>query len=323
MTLAPLLADAAGRPTVSFELFPARSEAGRDALWRKLSDLLAVSPDFVSVTFGAAGATRGPSRELLAHVLGTTAVPAMAHLTCVGSSRRQVVELASEFLDAGVRNVLALRGDPPAGAHAWTPHPDGIGTARDLVQLLQVADRRRLALRGGHRPVDEGPLTLSVAAFPRGGAPELAALRAKQDAGAHFAICQVTFSADEYATFVRRAREAGITIPLLPGIAVTDDAGRLHRIGELTGVPAPHALLAALDTDDAATRLRASTAFASGLARGLLDAGAPGLHLYTFNAAAPALDLIDHLDLPRNPRTPLATRVTSDHRDAAVGGNPR
>lgn len=314
MTLAPLLADAAGRPTLSFELFPARSENGRDTLWRRLSELLSARPDFVSVTFGAAGATRGPSRELLAHVLRTSAVPAMAHLTCVGSSRRQVVELASEFLDAGVRNVLALRGDPPAGVQGWTPHPDGIATARDLVQLLQVADRRRLALRGGPRPLDEGPLTLAVAAFPRGSEPELAALRAKQDAGAHFAVCQVTFSADEYATFVRRARAAGITLPLLPGIAVSDDPRRLHRIGQLTGVPAPPALLAALDTDDASTRRRAATAFASGLARGLLDAGAPGLHLYTFNAAAPALDLIDHLDLPR---------PTTDHRDAAVGGSTR
>ncbi|PRY13073.1 methylenetetrahydrofolate reductase [Kineococcus rhizosphaerae] len=301
MTLAPLVAGAAGRPTLSFELFPPRSDAGRDALWRKLSELLSAAPDFVSVTFGAAGATRGPSRDLLAHVLSTTAVPAMAHLTCVGSSRREVVELATEFLDAGVRNVLALRGDPPAGAADWTPHPDGVTTASDLVELLQVADRRRLALRGGARPVDEGSLSLAVAAFPRARDDhELAVLRAKQDAGAQFAVCQVTFSAEEYATFVRRARAAGITIPLLPGIAVSDDPRRFQRIGELTGVPASPALLAALDTDDATARLRAATAFSSGLAHGLLDTGAPGLHLYTFNAAAPALDLIDHLDLPRS-----------------------
>lgn len=310
MTLAPLVAAATGRPTVSFELFPPRSEIGRESLWRRLSDLLDTHPDFVSVTFGAAGATRGPSRELLAHVLGSTAVPAMAHLTCVGSSRREVVELAGEFLDAGVRNVLALRGDPPVGSADWTPHPDGLATARDLVELLQVADRRRSALRGGRVPVDEGPLTLAVAAFPRGRDAELAALRAKQDAGAHFAICQVTFSAEEYATFVRRARAAGVSIPLLPGIAVTDDARRLQRIGELAGVPAPEQLLAALDTDDTAQRRRASTAFSSGLAAGLLDAGAPGLHLYTFNAAEPALDLLDHLNLPRSTQS----------RIAAVGG---
>ncbi|ABS02424.1 methylenetetrahydrofolate reductase [Kineococcus radiotolerans] len=300
MTLAPLVAGAAGRPVLSFELFPPRSESAREGLWRKLSDLLAARPDFVSVTFGAAGATRGPSRDLLAHVLRTTAVPAMAHLTCVGSSRREVVDLASEFLDAGVRNVLALRGDPPAGDAGWTPHPDGVATARDLVELLQVADRRRAALRGARVPVDEGPLSLAVAAFPRGGEGELAALRAKQDAGADFAVCQVTFSAGEYAAFVRRARAAGVRIPLLPGVAVTDCTRRLGRIGELTGVPVPVPLLAALDTDDAPRRRRAATAFTAGLARGLLDAGAPGVHLYTFNAAEPALDLLDDLDLPRS-----------------------
>jgi len=312
MTLAPLLTGATGCPTVSFELFPARSEKGRDTLWRKLSDLLAAKPDFVSVTFGAAGATRGPSRELLAHVLATTAVPAMAHLTCVGSSRREVVDLACEFLDAGVRNVLALRGDPPADVADFSPHPDGLATARDLVQLLQVADRRRHALK--RAAPDDGRLSVAVAAFPRD--PEFAALRAKQDAGADFAICQVTFSADEYATFVRRARGAGITIPLLPGITVTDDPRRLHRIAELTGVPAPEQLLAALDTDEPAARRRAGTAFASGLAHGLLDAGAPGLHLYTFNAAEPALDLLDHLNGSNH-----LDLTTS--RAAAVGGNTR
>ncbi|GAB3465015.1 methylenetetrahydrofolate reductase [Kineococcus endophyticus] len=320
MTLAPLVAGAAGRPTLSFELFPPRSPEGRDALWRRLSDLLATQPDFVSVTFGAAGATRGPSRDLLAHVLSSTAVPAMAHLTCVGSSRREVVDLACEFFDAGVRNVLALRGDPPAGTGAaqFRPHPDGVATARDLVELLQVADRRRLALRGGRLPVDVPPLSLAVAAFPRDrDGHELAVLRAKQDAGAQFAVCQVGWSAREYAAFVARARAAGVTIPLLPGLAVTHEVRRLERIGELTGVPAPRALLAALDTEDVRVRRRAATAFTSGLARDLLAAGAPGLHLYTFNAVEPVLDLLDHLRDHTNLTRPAERRVR------AVGGASR
>ncbi|NAZ78058.1 methylenetetrahydrofolate reductase, partial [Kineococcus sp. T13] len=300
MTLAALVAGATGRPTLSLELFPPRTEAGRGALHRSLEELLAAGPDFVSVTFGAAGGTRDRSRELLAHVLSTTAVPAMAHLTCVGSSRRDLVDLAQEFLDAGVRDFLALRGDPPAGDPGWRPHPDGVPTARDLVELLQVAERRRRALRGPSPPPGEGALSLAVAAFPRARCEaDLALLRAKQEAGAHFAICQVTFCAAEYAAFVRRARAAGVTMPLLPGLAVSDDPRRLRRIGELTGVQVPGPLLAALDAGGPAERRRVATASAAALARGLLDAGAPGLHLYTFNAAAAALDLLEHLDLPR------------------------
>ena len=337
MTLAALVAGATGRPTLSLELFPPRTDAGRGALQRSLDELLAARPDFVSVTFGAAGGTRDRSRELLAHVLSTTAVPAMAHLTCVGSSRREVVELAQEFLDAGVRDFLALRGDPPAGDPGWRPHPDGVPTARDLVELLQVADRRRRALRGTSLPPGEGGLSLAVAAFPRTRCEaDLAVLRAKQEAGAHFAVCQVTFSAAEYAAFVRRARAAGVTMPLLPGLAVSDDPRRLRRIGELTGVRVPGPLLAALDAGGPAERRRAATAFTAALARGLLDAGAPGLHLYTFNAAAAALDLLGHLGLPRSPRpvTPEnpvhpvnsvnpETPVNPENPRAAAVGGPR
>lgn len=313
MTLASLVAGAAGRGVLSAELFPFRTPAGRDALWDTVSQLASAGPDFFSVTYGAGGGTRASSREVLAHVLRETPVTAVAHLTCVGLSRREVVELAGEFLDAGVRNLLALRGDPPCGAGDWTPHPDGVHRACDLVELLQVADRRRLALRGGPRPVDEGPLSLAVAAFPSDhGADAIAALRAKQDAGAQFAISQVCYSAAEYAAFLERARAAGITIPVVPGVVAATDPARLLRLQQLTGVRVPLDLLARLESaaeHGEAARHRAGTAWSVGLARRLLDAGAPGLHLYPFNSARAALDLIEGLSLSTAPARPAPAPV--------------
>ncbi|WP_369052471.1 methylenetetrahydrofolate reductase [Kineococcus terrestris] len=309
MSLAPRLRGT-DRPTVSFELYPPRSAAGVDAVHRTVAELSAVLPDFFSVTYGASGATRGPSADLVRHVLASTPVPVLAHLTCVGASRREVVELATAFFDAGVRDVLALRGDPPAGQEDWRPHPDGVHRACDLVELLQVADRRHLAQRGGARPVDEQPLSIAVAAFPSGGPDDLAALRAKQDAGAHFAVAQVCYRASEYADHLARARAAGITIPVLPGVVPTTDPARLLRLQQLTGVPVPRELLAVLETAQESgdtARRRAGTAWGARLVRELLDAGAPGVHVYTFNSHDHALDLLEgaHLDT-RTPTVPPA-----------------
>nr|WP_240896017.1 methylenetetrahydrofolate reductase [Kineococcus siccus] len=309
-----------GRPTISFELFPPRSRDGEDTVRRTVSALADVCPDFFSVTYGASGSTRGASLGLLAHVLAETPVAAVAHLTCVGASRREVVETASAVLATGVRNVLALRGDPPAGAGPWRPHADGVDRACDLVELLQVVERRRLALRGGSRPVDEGPLSLAVAAFPTSGAgADLLALRAKQDAGADFAIAQVCYDAAEFAGFVARARAAGITLPILPGIIPTTDPARLLRLQQLTGVVVPRELLARLESAQEhgdAARHREGVRLTRAFAQRLLDDGAPGLHLYTFNSHHAALDVLEGLALGARTAVP-------DERAALAAGRGR
>ncbi|WP_432573297.1 methylenetetrahydrofolate reductase [Kineococcus sp. SYSU DK005] len=334
MSVGPLVAGAAGRPTLSFELFPPRSPAARDALHGTVERLAATGPDFFSVTHGAAGTTRTAGCELLAHLRRETRAAAVAHLTCVGSTRRGVVELAEEFFAAGVRDVLALRGDPPAGSADWRAPADAVRRACDLVELLRVADRRhrlRAGGRGGAAGGDGTPLTVAVAAFPSSRrAGDLQALRAKQDAGASFAITQVCYSAREYAAFTATARAAGITLPLLPGIIPTTDPARLLRLEQLTGVPVPRSLLALLESaaehGDAA-RERAGTRYGRALARDLLHAGAPGLHLYTFNSAPAALDLLEgaHLGagtptVPSSAGRPQASAVPH-HAALAAGGS--
>ncbi|WP_432492192.1 methylenetetrahydrofolate reductase [Kineococcus gypseus] len=325
MSVAALVAGGAGRPTLSFELFPPRSEAARDALHGAVAQLAGAGPDFFSVTHGAGGTTRAAGCELLAHLRRETRAVAMAHLTSVGATRRQVVELAEEFFARGVRDVLAVRGDPPAGRLPDPAPEDAVTRACDLVELVHVADRRHRVRAGA-----VAPLTVAVAAFPASHSPgDLQALRAKQDAGASFAITQVTYSAAEYAAFTERVRAAGITLPLLPGIVPTTDPARLLRLQQLTGVPVPRELLALLESaaeHGEAARRRAGTRFGRALARDLLRAGAPGLHLYTFNSAPAALDLLEgaHLGagtptVPSSAGRPQAPAVPHDAALAAGG----
>jgi methylenetetrahydrofolate reductase (NADPH) len=296
---------AVDRPTVSFELFPPRNPDAAPRLWATVQELAGARPDFVSVTYGASGSTRSTTRALVRRLLRETSLTPIAHLTCVGASAADVAATVEEFLDEGVRSFLALRGDPPADG-SWSAHPDGLPTASALVALLREIERRRCAaspaqaVRAATRP-----LSVAVAAFPRGNAgsgstreQDVAALLAKQEAGADFAITQVFYDAASYAELVVLARDAGVTIPIVPGIIPMTDPARLRRVGQLTGVPAPAHVLDVLDAfdpqdpDDVARRHRAGTRLGVDLVNAVLDGGAPGVHLYTFNRHGPALDLL-------------------------------
>lgn len=294
------------RPTVSFELFPPRDPDAAPRLWSTVRALADVRPDFVSVTYGASGSTRRTTRALVRRLLRETSLTPIAHLTCVGTSREELTAVVEEFLDEGVRAFLALRGDPPQDA-SWQPHPDGLGTASALVGLLREIEARRCsaspsqAVRATVRP-----LSVAVAAFPRGNAgagssreQDVAALLAKQAAGADFAITQVFYDAADYAELVTLAREAGVTIPIVPGIIPMTDPARLRRVQGLTGVAVPQHVLDRLDAYDpaderaVADRHRVGTRLGVDLVNAVLDDGAPGVHVYTFNAHGPALDLLE------------------------------
>ncbi|MBZ2199420.1 methylenetetrahydrofolate reductase [Occultella gossypii] len=300
MSTASLYGAPGERPTISFELYPPRTPKGEVSLQRTVADLAQIGPDYFSVTYGASGATRQTSRDLLCTILRDTPVTPIAHLTCVGASEADLTEYIGGLLDEGVRDFLALRGDPPAGQEDWQPHPEGLTRASQLVALLRGIVATRLG------PAD--PVSISVAAYP-GGAygpdgravvdpSDVAALLEKQEAGADFAITQVFFDPAHYAELVSAARAGGVRIPIIPGLIPLTDPKRLRRLEELTGVRVPRQLLDSLDAAaDPAETYRRGLAASVDLIDGVLAAGAPGLHLYTFNSSKAALDLLDRAGL--------------------------
>lgn len=299
------------RPPISFELFPPRTDAAALALGRTIDRLAEVDPAFISVTFGAGGSSRDRSLTVLRYMLEHTDVEPMAHLTCVGSSHAEANRLVREFLDAGVTSFLALRGDPPEGADP----EGGIGdleSAAELVQLIHRVQEEREpygqagipGIPGATRILERPrPERVAVAAFPtghprsRGMNQDVDVLLAKEVAGANLAITQLFWHADDYLGFVDRARAGGVTIPILPGIMPVTSAARLTRLEQLTGVPAPSELAIALEIEpDADALFDLGVEFAANLAGEVL-AGAPGLHLYTFNRHEAVLAVLDRLDL--------------------------
>ncbi|WP_285116250.1 methylenetetrahydrofolate reductase [Leifsonia sp. fls2-241-R2A-40a] len=305
----------------SFELYPPRNERAAEALPATIDRLAAVRPDFISVTYGAGGSSRTASLEVLRYILEHTDVSPMAHLTCVSSSHEEAHRLIRDFLDAGVRRFLAVRGDPPEGL---TAGEDGIGDIRTTAELVQLIHRVQ-AERAPYGELDVPELhahavldhrehvQIAVAAFPNGHpssrsvSQDIDALLAKQAAGANLGITQLFFHAEDYFHFTQRAADAGVDFPILPGIMPVTSPARLKRMLELSGEDLPSDLAIELEvepTDEG--RREIGIAWAARLGERLLDGGAPGLHLYTFNqheAVLSVLDRIGVLPAVESPRT--------------------
>ena len=313
-------------PTVSLELFPPRPGKAASATWGRIDRLLATGPDFVSVTYRptfvtdpAGGVTGGgrrgsehepeagryeaaprvravqeqtnPSECVLAHVLDSSTIPLMAHLTCIGYRKQEAVDIVTRFLRMGVRRFLALRGDPPAGTRA----EDVAGELRHADDLVRVIREVEADFFGdGRRHV-----TIAVAAYPATSdhIEAIEVLAAKQAAGADMAITQVFYDAADYVALTNAASYAGVSIPILPGVIPLTDLRRLTRLEALTGVRVPAGLRSTLGSASGATLVERGIGATLDLATALLRAGAPGLHLYTFNRTRPALDVISHLRL--------------------------
>ncbi len=294
MTIATLLDGPA--PTLSYEIFPPRTPEAETALWDTVARLAETAPDFASITYGASGSTRYSSRAVVQRLAEEHTIPPLAHLTCVDQSRAEITAVIEEFLGEGVRDFLALRGDPPKGQTDWQPHPDGLLYAYQLVALIREV--------GAAHGIDAPNLSIGVTAFPATHAnPQwrqqgLDVLKAKQDAGADFAVTQVFYDTSEYVALARDAKAEGIDLHIVPGIIPLVNAGRATRLEQLTGVPAPAELTAALEAaEDADAARAAGVAHAATLARELLDAGAPGLHIYTFNRHQAAIELVDAIGI--------------------------
>ena len=309
---------------ISFEVYPPRSDAGVAALHETIRHLASVDPRFISVTYGAGGSTGGRSLELLTHILRETHVEPLAHLTCVGNTYAGANALIREFLDAGITSFLALRGDPPAGVSEDDVFLGDLDSAAQLVQLIDRVQAEREpysetpipGVPGAVRLAERPRVDIAVAAFPNGHPrsrhpfEDIDALLAKQAAGATLAITQLFFHADDYLAFVQRSREAGVTIPILPGIMPITSPTRLRRVLELTGEQLPADLAIALDLEPSVEGQReVGVAHAARLAREVVDGGAPGVHLYAFNNHETVLDVLSEAGvLAPSMRMPDAVR---------------
>jgi len=267
---------ASGERSFSFEFFPPKDADGERALWTALRELETLSPTFVSVTYGAGGTTRDRTVGITQQIAQDTSMTPLAHLTCVGHSRDELRSVIGSYADAGVRNVLALRGDPPAGPAApFETHPQGLAHAVELVEMTKAL----------------GDFCVGVAAFPEGhpSAESLDAdarvLAAKARAGADFAITQLFFNAADYFALRDRVHALGVDIPIIPGIMPITTLAQVSRMAELSGAALPAdvvARVARFDGDPAAVRSE-GIAVATELCDTLLEGDAPGLHFFTLN----------------------------------------
>ena len=304
-------AEASAPIALSYELFPPKNPAAEATLWDTIRELETTNPDYVAVTYGANGSNRDTAVELLHRLLNETTLLPLAHLTCVGNTADELAEIISELLDHGVRGILALRGDLPQTGPAQ-PKAGSLNYAQDLIELIRRVEQRRSAL------LCAGKVAIGVAAYPARH-PEspsiehdVEVLLAKQRSGADFAITQVFFHADQYKDLVTRARRAGVSIPIIPGVMPLTSLRRVQRLGDLTGVEPSATLLDDLSrADDTAQSRKVGVKATVDLARAALDAGAPGIHLYTFNEHAAALEVLDKLQLLRPQRPSVGPRGTT------------
>ncbi len=303
---------AAGGVPFSFELYPPRSEARESALHDTIQQLAAAGAQFISVTYGAGGSTGGRSLDVLRYIRRETDVEPLAHITCVGNTYAGAADLIREFLDAGILNFLALRGDPPAGLHEGDAFLGDLESAAQLVQLIHRVQAARSpyteevvpGLPGAAHVARRRRAEIAVAAFPNGHPrsrhpnEHIDALLAKQAAGATLAITQLFFHPDDYLVFVERSRAAGVTIPILPGIMPITSPARLRRVLELSGEELPAELAVALEVEPTVEGQREiGIAHAAELARAVVAGGAPGVHLYAFNNHDTVLAVLRRADI--------------------------
>lgn len=270
-------------PVFSFEFFPPKTPGEARTLERTITELVPLAPAFVSVTDRAGSAAQGLTRELVTRIIAETGLIAMGHLTCVAHSRDAMRTVLSEMRTAGIQNVLPLRGDPPRGETAFTPPPDGFAHADELVRFIRA----------------EGfDFCLGGACYPEGHAEcddrdtDLANLKRKVDAGVEFLITQLFLDNAFYFDFVARARAAGITVPIIPGIMPITNFNQIPRFVREWGATIPFRLQRRLERCDTPEQLfTVGVQWATAQCRDLLARGAPGIHFYTLNRS-PATRMI-------------------------------
>jgi methylenetetrahydrofolate reductase (NADPH) len=278
-------------PSFSFEFFPPKTDEGERNLGRALAELSRLSPTFVSVTYGAGGSTTQKRKtvDIVAHLKRDYGMEAMAHFTCVGATTDELRQMLDTMRDAGIENVLALRGDPPQGQTEWTATEGGLRYSRELIELIR----------------DEYPFAIGAACFPEvhihaaDAESDLRYLKDKVDAGARFLITQLFFENQAYYDFVARARDIGIDVPIIPGIMPITDFGQIKRITGMCGAAIPDALLRELELrgDQSGSVTDLGVAYATLQCADLLANGAPGIHFYTLNRSPATRAILSALRL--------------------------
>ncbi|MEA2371702.1 MAG: methylenetetrahydrofolate reductase [Solirubrobacteraceae bacterium] len=279
----------AGRPVFSFEFFPPKTPAGTENLSRALVDLRELAPDFVSVTYGAGGTTRDTTIDVVAHIKRDLGLEVMAHLTCVNATTEDVRGTLDRMREVGIDNVLALRGDPPRGQERWTKTDGGLEFSHELVSMIR----------------SEYDFSVAGAAFPEthihAVSPEddLRHLKTKVDLGVEVLITQMFFDNAYYFDFVRRAREIGIEVPIIPGVMPILSLDGIKRMTELSAADLPESLETELtrrrDDEQAVTELGVS--YATLQCADLLAGGAPGIHFITLNRSSATRAILSALRL--------------------------
>jgi len=269
----------------SFEFFPPKDQAGEERLWAAMSALEPITPDFISVTYGAGGSTRDRTIRITSQITERTSIPTVAHLTCVGSTRGELIEILQKYKEAGIHSILALRGDPAGGPSApWVPTVGGFNHADQLVELA----------------MEVGGFEVGVAAFPDGHpasngdlAKDVDVLIRKESLGASFATTQFFFEAQSYQRLVESLAAKGSSLPVIPGILPVTNVKQLVRMSELSGTPIPANILekfSAIEADNDAVQ-KLGIEIATQLCEELLELGVPGLHFYTMNTSSATLEI--------------------------------
>jgi methylenetetrahydrofolate reductase (NADPH) len=275
----------------SLEFFPPKDLAGEERLWQVLTQLQPLHPDFVSVTYGAGGSTRDRTIRVTTEITARTAIPTVAHLTCVGATKFDLIEILKQYKNSGIKSILALRGDPPGGpTAAWQSITDGLDHADQLVELA----------------VKLGGLEVGVAAFPDGHPAsnfdfdkDIEVLLRKEELGATFATTQFFFEFEKWQGIVDRLAKNGSKLPIIAGILPITNLKQLSRMVELSGIQIPVQILKRFDNaqDNPQEVKKIGIEIATELGSKLLAANVPGLHFYTMNTAESTIEIANNLGL--------------------------
>jgi methylenetetrahydrofolate reductase (NADPH) len=279
--------------TVSVEFFPPKDDAGEARLWEASSALETIAPDFISVTYGAGGSTRDRTVAITKEITKRTGRGTVAHLTCVGSTKEELVEILNQYKSAGIKSILALRGDPVGGPAAnWVTTDGGFDHADQLVELA----------------ISQGGFDVGVAAFPDGHPAssgnlekDIDVLIRKEELGATFATTQFFFESSKWENLVSKLEARGSKLPVIAGILPITNVKQLHRMAELGGTPIPEKiskLFSEISEDPDAVR-KAGADLATKLCEELIAMKVPGLHFYTMNTAVATLEICQNLGLTK------------------------